>query len=86
MSELVQIGKISSRGQIAIPSDIRREMDLEEGNTVLFLLENRTLLIKKVTSKTFAQITNPLKEAIAKTSLTEKDVPDLVKRFRKAKR
>lgn len=86
MSEIVQIGKISARGQIAIPSDIRREMDLEEGNNILFLLENDTLLIKKVNSKTFAQITAPLKEAMSKTPLKEKDVPDLVQRFRKTKR
>ena len=38
MGELIEIGKISSRGQIAIPSDIRKELDLKEGQRVLFFL------------------------------------------------
>ena len=39
-AELFEIGSISSRGQIAIPSDIRKNMGLEEGTKVLFVLEN----------------------------------------------
>lgn len=86
MGEVIEMGKISARGQIAIPAEIRREMDLQEGQRVLFVLENDTLMIKKVTTQTFAQITKHLKEAIRKTSLQEKDVPELLKQFRKSKK
>lgn len=86
MTELIQLGTISSRGQIAIPSEIRKEMDLEEGEKILFLLEKDTLIIRKVTTKTFAEITKPLKEAAAKAGLKEEDVPAMVTRFRKKKR
>ena len=86
METIIEMGKISSRGQIAIPTDIRNKLGLKEGEKVMFFAENDTLLMKKVTSQTFAQITKPLREAAKKTGLKEKDVPDLVHKFRKAKR
>ena len=86
MEEVIELGKISARGQIAIPAEIRREMDLQEGQRVLFVLENDTLIIKKVTTQTFAQITKPLKEAAKKVGLQEKDVSEMVQQFRKSKK
>ncbi|MEK6834932.1 MAG: AbrB/MazE/SpoVT family DNA-binding domain-containing protein [Nanoarchaeota archaeon] len=83
MEELIEMGKISSRGQVAIPSDIREKMGLEEGSKVLFLLENDTLLIKRINQQTFAQITKPLREA--KKKIKEEDVVDLIHRSRKSK-
>jgi antitoxin PrlF len=86
MTEIIELGTISSRGQIAIPSDIREEMNLKEGTKVLFVLTDGTLLIKKVTAKTFAEITKPLKEEARKAGLKEEDVPDIVQRVRAKKR
>ncbi|MBS3174882.1 AbrB/MazE/SpoVT family DNA-binding domain-containing protein [Candidatus Woesearchaeota archaeon] len=86
MEEVIEMGKISARGQIAIPAEIRREMDLQEGQRILFVLENDTLMIKKITTQTFSQITKPLKEAMKKTNLQEKDVPELLQQFRKSKK
>ena len=86
MSEIIEMGKISSRGQIAIPTSIRDEMNLQEGNKVLFVLEDDALLLKKVTSKTFAEITKPLKKAAKKAGMKEKDVPGIIKRFRRNKK
>ncbi len=83
MSEIIEIGTISSKGQVAIPSPIRDEMGLDEGSKVLFMLANDTLLIKKVSNKTFSEITRPLKEAAKKAGLKEEDVVGLVHRARK---
>ena len=83
MEELIEMGKISSRGQIAIPSEIREKMGLEEGTKVIFFLENDTLLIKRITQKSFAEITKPLREA--KKKIKEEEVTDLIHRFRKSK-
>ena len=82
-TEIIEMGKISSRGQIAIPSDIRQELDLNEGNKVLFILENDTLIMKKVTSSSFREITKPLKEAARKLGLKESDVEGIVHKARK---
>jgi AbrB family looped-hinge helix DNA binding protein len=86
MGTIVEMGKISSRGQIAIPTDIRNQLGLNEGSKVLFFTEDDSLLIKKVTEQTFAQITRPLKIAAKKAGMKEKDVPDMIHRFGKKKR
>lgn len=78
------MGTISSRGQVAIPSDIRNQLKLEEGSKVLFLLEDDTLLMKKVTTESFAQLTKPLREA--KKKIREEDVPELVHKLRRMKK
>lgn len=83
MEDLIEIGKISSRGQVAIPQDIREKMGLNEGTKILFVLENDTLLIKRISQQTFAEITKPLREA--KKKIKEEEVVDLIHRFRKSK-
>lgn len=85
METIVEMGKISSRGQIAIPLDIREQLGLEEGSRVLFFTEDNTLLVKKITSQTFAQITQPFKEAARKAGLKESDLAGIVHRVRKNK-
>jgi AbrB family looped-hinge helix DNA binding protein len=85
MSETIEMGTISSKGQVAIPALIREEMGLEEGSKILFLVADDTLLIKKVTSETFSEITKPLKEAAKKAGFKEEDVVGLVHRARKKK-
>ena len=59
MSAIIEMGKISSRGQVAIPTDIINRLGLSEGSKVLFFNEDDSLLIKKVTEQTFAQKTIP---------------------------
>lgn len=84
MPEIIEMGTVSSRGQICIPNDIREEMGLKEGNKILFVLEDDALLVKKVTMQTFAEITKPLKEA--KKKIREEDVDDLIHKIRKSQR
>lgn len=86
MSEIIEMGTVSSRGQICIPTDIRENMGLREGSRVLFVLSNGSLLVKKVNMQTFAEITKPLKEAAKKSGLKESDVDDIVHTVRRKKR
>ena len=81
MAEIIEMGKISSRGQIAIPSDIRSKLGLEEGAKILFFLEDDTLLMKKVTPSSFAELTKPLRRA--KKKIHETEVNDVIHRMRK---
>ncbi len=86
MAEAIEIGTISARGQVAIPSDIREKMHLREGQKVLFVLLGDSLLVKKVTTESFADITRPLKEAAKKSGFKESEVPGIIARFRAKKR
>ncbi len=80
-TEIIEMGSISSRGQIAIPSDIRRQLGLSEGSKVLFILQNDTLVMKKVTAESFASITEPLRKA--KKKIKEEDVVGFIHAMRK---
>ena len=86
MVKKIEIGTVSSRGQICIPNGIRQDMGLEEGNKVLFVLNDDSLIMKKVNEQTFEEITKPLKEAVKKAGIKESDVPDIIHRFRAKKR
>ena len=77
------MGKISSRGQIAIPTDIRNQLDLHDGAKVLFLTENGNLIMKKVTAESFEHITGPLKKAAKESKLKQKDIDGIIHRARK---
>ena len=85
MTASIEIGKVSSRGQIAIPSEIRKRLNLKEGEKVLFFSEGDTVMMKKVTFGTFKEITKPLKEAARNSGFKEGDVPDIIHRFRQSK-
>ena len=84
MSEKIEMGTVSSRGQICIPNDMREEMGLKEGSRVLFVLTQDSLIMKKVSMQTFEEITRPLREA--KKNIREEDVVDLIHKIRAEKR
>jgi len=79
----VSVGTISARGQVAIPTDIRDKMRLKEGEKVLFLLEGDSLLVKRVSSLSWQDITKPLREA--KKKIGKADVVGLIHGLRKAR-
>ena len=83
MTEILEMGTVSSRGQICIPTDIRETMGLKEGSKVLFMLSDDSLLVKKVTTQTFAEITKPLKEEAKRVGMNESEVNAIIHRFRK---
>lgn len=84
MAETIEIGTVSARGQIAIPTEIRNKMHLKEGEKILFLLEGDSLMMKKVASMSWAEITKPLREATK--NIREEDVAELVHKVRKEKK
>ena len=71
MVETIDMGTVSTRGQIAIPTEIRKKMHLKEGEKILFFLDGDALLIKKVENLSWAKITKPLREA--KKKIQEED-------------
>jgi AbrB family looped-hinge helix DNA binding protein len=85
-TEIVEMGTVSSRGQIAIPSSIREEMGLEEGSKVMFLLKDHTVLLRKIVPESWEEITKPLKEAAKKSGFKESDVDALIHKMRREKR
>ena len=81
MEELLELGKVSARGQIAIPAQIRREMGLSDGSKVLFFLENNVLLVKKVDIGTWEEVTRPLRQM--KVKMTNAQIDRFVHKVRR---
>jgi len=82
MAELIETGKISTRGQVAIPTNISKKMHLKEGQKILFVLEGNALLIKKIEDLSWEEITKPLRKTAEKTGLKEEDIPKIIDRVR----
>jgi len=83
----VEIAKVSEKGQIVIPSLMRKEMSIKKSDQFLVFGEDGTIILKKIEkpsiAKTFDEIANPIREAVKKSGITKKDVEMAVKEARK---
>ena len=86
MEPIVEIGRVSSKGQVAIPARIRNAMRLKQGSRLVFRLEQDTLVISEILPGTFERITEPLKKAAKRGGLTEQDVMDAIAAVRARRR
>ena len=85
--------KMSSRGQIVIPQDIREEIKASEGTIFSVVSAKDTIILKKVSTPSKEDLIKEI-EAIAlegrkraeRLGIKESDVPELVQKVRKSKR
>lgn len=82
MKSLIEVGKVSSRGQIAIPSEIRKAIDLNDGDRVIFCLDNKIILIKRITDESLENLFKPLHNS--KKKIKEEEVNNLIHNLRKS--
>ncbi len=85
----VELTKMSSRGQIVIPQDIREEMHLKEGEAFAVTGSGDTLLLKRVKTpskeeiiREWEKITAKARKEIKGTKIKEQDVEKIVHRGR----
>ena len=83
----VELTRISEKGQVVIPSALRKEMGIKKSDQFMIFGEDGTVILKKIEKpaikKTFDQITKPLKEAAKQAGLTKEDVARAIKYVRK---
>ena len=73
---MVSITKISSKGQVVIPSEIREKMNLEEGNLLVVFDNDNSICLKKIeipNIKSWEEATKPFREAAKKSNFTKED-------------
>lgn len=85
----VELTKMSSRGQIVIPQDIREEMNLKEGEAFAVTGSGDTLLLKRVKTPSREEILANMEKLVKeggkvakKLGIKEKDVPKLIHKAR----
>ena len=82
--------KMSSKGQIVIPQDIREEINAEEGTIFSVISSNDAVILKKIKMpskeeliKEFEKIAKEGSKRAERLGIKESDVPDIVHKIRK---
>jgi len=85
MSE-IDVVTLSSRGQVSIPADVRRELDLEAGTKLLVLSKGDNILLKKVdesfVERSLEEVLQPMWEEAENAGLDEEDAEDIIDEHR----
>ncbi|PSQ47253.1 hypothetical protein BRD19_09900 [Halobacteriales archaeon SW_7_65_23] len=85
MSE-IDVVTVSSRGQVSIPADVRRDLELEEGAKLLVVSKGDNILLKKVdesfVEKSLEDVLKPMWEEAEKAGLGEDDAEELIDEHR----
>lgn len=85
----VEFTRVSSKGQVVIPQDIREELSLEEGTPLAVAVQNMTVVLKKIELpkiKSWKEIAKPFRIAAAESGFTEQDLDKLIAEVRAAKK
>ena len=89
----VETVKMSSKGQIVIPRDIRAEICASEGTIFAVVSGKDSIVLKKIATPSKEELICELKEIAKegrkradKLGIKERDVPDLVHKLRASKK
>jgi len=74
--------KVSSKGQVVIPANVRKAANLKKGEKILAIAINDTIVLKKIVDKSFEETLKPVWEKIRQMGLTEEDVNALIEERR----
>ena len=80
--------KLSSKGQVVIPEEIRRKLGLEAGAQFVVLGEGDVVILKMIqppSMKEFDQIVNRARKAARKAGMKQSDIEQAVKDARAKK-
>ena len=82
---MVSITKISSKGQVVIPLEIREKMNLEEGNLLIVSDNNDSICMKRIELpkiKSWKEATKPFRDAAKKSNFSDSDLKKLIEESR----
>lgn len=84
----VELTRISEKGQVVIPSLLRKEMKITKSDKFLVFGEGNTIVLKKIEKpafkKSFTEIAIPLQKAAKQAGLTKKDLEKAIRDVRNA--
>lgn len=88
MPDDVVTTKLSSRGQVVIPEEIRERLGLEAGARFVVLGEGDTVVLKRIRPPSLAEFETLLdraRTAAAEAGLREEDVEEVIRRIRESR-
>ena len=82
----MELARVSSKGQITIPIEIRKKLNLKEGDKVLFAEENGNIFVLNASLVALREIQGNMKDEGKKQNLnSEEDVNQHVEKIREEK-
>lgn len=70
--------KVSSKGQVVIPVNVRKAAGLKKGEKLLAIAFGDTVVLKKIVDRTFEETVKPIWDRVRRMGLTEEDVDALI--------
>jgi AbrB family looped-hinge helix DNA binding protein len=75
----MEVAKITSKGQITIPIDIRKKLNLKEGDKVVFIEDGEKIIFANAAKLAFSTIQKEFEGEAERLGLkNEQDVVDMV--------
>ncbi|MFA5797472.1 MAG: AbrB/MazE/SpoVT family DNA-binding domain-containing protein [Candidatus Woesearchaeota archaeon] len=79
----IEMTRMSSRGQVVIPLNLREMMGLKDGETFAITGKDDTIVLKKIVLPSFDELMGKTKSFALKKGLTSKDIHAATTRARK---
>lgn len=70
--------KVSSKGQVVIPANVRKAASLKKGEKLLAIAIDDTIVLKKIVDKSFEETLKPVWDRVRRLGLTEEDITALI--------
>ena len=83
-----QLITVTSKGQVAIPVNIRKQLNINEGTKLVLCVVGNTIMLKVLkipTAEEFAEQLEKSQEWAKSVNLTEEEVNEIIKSVRKKK-
>ena len=74
--------KVSSKGQVVIPANVRKAASLRKGEKILAIAVGDTVVLKKIVDKSFEETLKPVWAKVRQMGLTEEDINALIEKAR----
>ena len=84
---MMELAKITLRGQITIPADIRRKLGVKDGDKVVFVEENGRIVMENAALAALRTAQSAFQGEAERLGLKdEQDVAEMIREVRRAKR
>ena len=81
--DFMEVAKVTSKGQITIPIDIRRKLGIKEGSKVLFIEDTGRIYIANSSMEALREAQEAFRGEAERVGLqSEEDVVDMIKEIR----
>ena len=83
MSKVIKLIKMSSKGQLVVPKEIRKEINFKEGERFIAIPLEEGVYFKKINMPNLQEISKEVEAHFKKSKVTKQDLKKAIKWARK---